>query len=70
MSALSADTTYSHTLTELTDEIAEYEYELDEKTGNEHVRVYFSERQPETTRAAFSHKLTAYSLCTCTCIYM
>lgn len=33
MSALSADSTYSHTLTELTDEIAEYEYELDEKTG-------------------------------------
>lgn len=31
--ALSADSSHSHTLTELTDEITEYEYETDEKTG-------------------------------------
>ena len=38
-SALSADSTHSHTLTELTDQVTEYEYETDEKTGQipEHI---------------------------------
>ena len=31
---ISGDSAHSHTLTELTDEVTEYEYELDEKSGD------------------------------------
>ena len=32
-SALSADSAHPHPLTELADQVTEYEYEIDEKTG-------------------------------------
>ena len=33
------DSAHSHTLTELTDEVTEYEYELDEKSGDTSIEI-------------------------------
>ena len=53
-SALSPDSAQPHPLTEQPDEVTEYEYELDEKTG-------------KTSHAAFLPYLYVY-VCVCICV--